>query len=130
MASVEQAFYKYINDNFTSTDNGVFYNLNDDKAEAPYIVIDLADDTGEESFFCSSDEGQARFLLSVFSKPGKLTEGTDLRDDLRLFVKSMRGISNDGYKFWNIQIENKGDRAGTVDSLTQLFFEAVVSWEK
>ena len=124
--TISGAFYNYIKANIVVP--SVFYIDADKKTKSPYITIMQTDDPNNNTFLCEDNQGETRFLVSLFHS--SYTKGINARQDLMDYVKLLRGQTKSSFKIWSITIENSWDNEKNIDGLYTFNFEVAIKWSK
>jgi hypothetical protein len=120
------AFYNYMKANTIIT--SVFYIEADGKTKQPYLTIAQTDDPSNNTFLCEDNQGETRFLISIFQS--SYTKGINNRQSLSEYIKLLRGQVKNSFTFWDVTIENSWDSEKNIDNLYSFNMEILLKWNK
>lgn len=127
--TINQVVYNFLRNNSAIDDvlNGVFYIEADAETPESYLTVQMIDDPKDSVSFSVDDQGQSRFLLSLFQK--SYTTGINNRNIIQTEVKKLEATITSGINIFRVKIENIYDREKTIDNLYQFSIEVSFDWE-
>ncbi len=129
MATVNQIVSSFlkVDSDMIAAFNGIFYLLNDNEVLQPYATVYMIDDPQDKSFFCPTNQGQARFACDVFTDT--YFDGIDKRQIYMDVMKKLEATTTSGLNIWSVDNINAVDRSTRVNGLFMFSFESIVKWE-
>ncbi len=138
MVTFRQALWETVRDNFTNPDvtdftDRWFYVVG--KGTAPFFIMTVMLDTGDQQFLCNKPEDSGELAVDIQTVAEGVTTADTLAESLYLFFRGLRtDITGSDSTVYGI-VANDTQRIrptgqSVENNLSQWSFESIIRWER